>query len=61
MDEEPITEELRAVQGAREREERRQAEETPSPEDTQTHNRRADKAEYLRRKLEERADSERSG
>lgn len=61
MDEEPNTEELRHLQQERERQERRQAEEAVDEEDTQTHRRRADKAEYLRRKLEERAESERAG
>ena len=61
MDEEPPTEELRLRQLDRERTERRAADETDEPEDTHTHRRRADKAEYLRRKLEEREESERDG
>lgn len=61
MPEDPTTQELRALQARREREERRQAGEAASEEDTQAHERRADKAEYLRRKLAERADAERDG
>jgi hypothetical protein len=52
MAEEPDTEQLRAEQLARELE-------TPLEEETVQHERRADKAHYLREKLEERAHSER--
>jgi hypothetical protein len=37
----------------------RRAQESDSEEDTKTHERRAEKSEYLREKLEERAESER--
>ena len=61
MDEDPTTQELRLRQAQREREERERAGQAISEEDTQTHERRADKAEYLRRKLAERGESERDG
>ena len=61
MDEEPTTQELRERQLERERVEREDAEVSPDPQDTQAHERRADKARYLRRKLEEREESERDG
>ncbi len=61
MDEEPLTEELRERQAERERTERAHAREAGEDEDTQVHERRADRAAYLRRKLDERADSERRG
>ena len=59
MEEDPTTQELRVRQARREQEERRQAEEEPTMDGTEKHARRADKADYLRRKLEERARSER--
>lgn len=58
MGEDPVTEELRLRQGDRERSERRAADRSRDPE-TETHRARADKAAYLRRKLEHRARSER--
>jgi hypothetical protein len=61
MDEQPITEELRERQAERERTERAQARQSEGDENTQVHERRADRAAYLRRKLDERADSERRG
>ena len=54
----PSTEELRAVQARREEVERERAEETPDPTDELTHVRRADRAAYLRDKLDEQAQSE---
>ena len=60
MEEDPKTEELRVEQAERERAERGAEEQSPTEESTETHRRRADKAAYLREKLEERADSERS-
>jgi hypothetical protein len=61
-DEDPTTEELRLDQLKRAQSERREAEEAgragAEPEAEQ-HGRRAEKAEYLRRKLEERAEAER--
>jgi hypothetical protein len=59
VDDDPTTEELRLKQARREAEER-EAEDTAAMEDdTKTHRRRADKAAYLREKLEQRAESER--
>jgi hypothetical protein len=59
MDEDPTTEELRVEQLQRERAEREAAAEGVTPDDTEQHDRRADKASYLREKLEERARAER--
>lgn len=59
MAEEPSTEELRIAQAERETAERTRAEHGVTEEDTDQHERRADKAAYLRKKLEERAESER--
>jgi hypothetical protein len=56
--EDPTTRELRIRQEERESEERRQAEQAETEEATEEHARRADKAAYLREKLEERADAE---
>ena len=62
MTEDPTTEELRLSQVKRERTERSEANEAGEaglePEAEQ-HERRADKADYLRQKLEERAEAER--
>ncbi len=54
----PKTEEMRLEQLQRERSERRQADEAFEPADEDTHERRADRAAYLRKKLNERARSE---
>jgi hypothetical protein len=59
MEEDPTTRELRARQERREAEERESARETDSEDATDQHERRAEKAEYLKKKLEERAASER--
>jgi hypothetical protein len=59
MDEDPTTQELRVEQLQRERAEREAASEGVTPDDTEQHERRADKASYLREKLEERAEAER--
>ena len=56
---EPDTEELRAEQLTRELQERGQAAASPLDDDTAQHERRAEKAHYLREKLAERAESER--
>jgi hypothetical protein len=56
--EDPTTEELRVRQAEREAEERRQAAGGETEDETAEHERRADKAAYLRGKLEERADAE---
>lgn len=58
-DNEPTTHELRVRQRRLELAERRRAEEADSGADIASHQRRADKAEYLREKLEEREESER--
>ena len=57
--EDPTTEELRVEQLQREMEEKERAEESESEAETDTHDRRAMKAEYLRAKLEQRAEAER--
>jgi hypothetical protein len=59
MEYEPSTEELRAVQLQREASEAEQAQSAPDEQETAQHQRRADKARYLREKLEQRAESER--
>jgi hypothetical protein len=59
VSEDPTTQELRLDQLRREQAERKRAEKGVSPDDTGQHERRADKASYLREKLEERADAER--
>ena len=53
------TEDLRSEQERKKAEELRRAREAESEEDTKTHERRAQKSDYLREKLEERAESER--
>jgi hypothetical protein len=59
VDEDPTTQELRLKQAKRESSERGEADRTELEEDTAQHERRADKAAYLREKLEERAEAER--
>jgi hypothetical protein len=54
----PKTEELRLEQIQRERTEREQAGDAAEPADEKTHERRADRAAYLKEKLDERAKSE---
>ena len=54
----PKTEELRIEQVKRERSEREQADEAPEVAESRTHRRRAERAAYLKRKLDERARSE---
>jgi len=58
-EDEPTTEELHAVQAAREVRERRAAERSDSEEETAQHDRRAEKSAYLKEKLEEREEAER--
>ena len=55
----PTTEELRIEQARRGAAERESAAEAPTEEVAEQHGRRAEKADYLRRKLEERAEAER--
>lgn len=57
--EDPNTEELRVEQLQRELDEKKRAEEAELEHESDTHDRRAMRAEYLRAKLEERAESER--
>jgi hypothetical protein len=54
----PKTEELRLEQIDRERSEREQAGESSEPAEERAHRRRADRAAYLKSKLDERARSE---
>ena len=54
----PKTEEMRVVQTARERSEREQAGVAEEPAEEHAHRRRADRAAYLKEKLDERAKSE---
>jgi hypothetical protein len=54
----PKTEEMRIEQIERERAEREQAGASPEPAEERTHRRRADRAAYLKEKLDERAKSE---
>jgi hypothetical protein len=55
---EPETEELRVEQVKRERDERARARAADQPTEERQHERRAERADYLRAKLEERAKSE---
>jgi hypothetical protein len=57
--EDPTTQEHRIRQADRADEEREVAAEEPTEEGTDQHEARAAKADYLREKLEERADAER--
>jgi hypothetical protein len=57
--EDPTTRELRIAQEHKEKHEREAAEHGTSDVDTDTHDARAAKAAYLKRKLEERAEAER--
>ena len=59
-DDNPTTQQLRAVQADREVEERERAEEAPTDTEQLAAVRRADKAAYLKEKLDDQADSERS-
>lgn len=58
MDDEPTTQRLRAVQADRAVAEDARAEGSERPEEEHTHERRADKAAYLRDKLDEQAAAE---
>jgi hypothetical protein len=59
VEEDPTTGELRRQQTEREAGERKDAAEADREDETAQHERRADKAEYLREKLEERSEAER--
>ncbi len=54
----PKTEEMRLDQIRREREEREHARDAAEPAEEKSHSRRAQRAAYLREKLDERARSE---
>jgi hypothetical protein len=54
----PKTEELQIEQVQRELAERDQAKDAAEPAEEHTHDRRADRAAYLKKKLDERAKSE---
>lgn len=54
----PKTEELRLEQIQRERAERDQADEATESAEEKAHQRRAERAAYLKRRLDERAESE---
>jgi len=58
-DKDPTTQELRVRQMMREEEARVLSDKAPEEEDTAQFDRRADKAAYLKKKLEERAEAER--
>jgi hypothetical protein len=57
---EPTTEELRALQAERERDERRRAAQASTDADERAAVRRAEKAGYLKDRLDEQAASDRS-
>lgn len=57
-EDDPTTEQLRAVQSDREQEERERAEQALTDTEQLAAIRRADKAAYLKGKLDEQADSE---
>ena len=57
-DDEPTTQQLRAVQSEREQEQRARAEQAPTDIEQLAAVRRADKAAYLKDKLDEQAESE---
>ena len=60
MQEDPKTEELRTDQLDREAIERERARHAATEDEAEAHDRRAEKAAYLHKKLEERAESERA-
>ena len=57
-EEDPETGELKRSQIERVREERQREDDAIEGEEAETHGRRAEKADYLREKLEERAEAE---
>jgi hypothetical protein len=59
-EEDPTTQELRIEQLQREATERERADASIDEDEAEQHERRADKATYLREKLEQRADAERA-
>jgi hypothetical protein len=59
MDDEPTTEELRISQLDQETSERERERQAVTGDEAEKHGRRAEKAEYLREKLTQRAEAER--
>jgi hypothetical protein len=59
MPDELDTQRMHAIQDERAREEARRAEEATEPDEARAHERRADKAAYLRERLREADESER--
>ena len=59
MEEDPTTQELRLEQQRKEEEEREEERRSTTEDEAEQHERRADKADYLKKKLEERAEAER--
>ena len=59
MEEDPTTQELRIEQLQRELAERKRADDTPLEDESAQHERRAERAAYLRGRLEQRAEAER--
>lgn len=59
VDPEPKTEELKLRQAGHEHEERTLEADSKTSAEAESHRRRADKAQYLREKLEQREESER--
>jgi hypothetical protein len=59
ISEKRITEELRRAQSERAAVERERADAAADEQESKQHRRRAEKAQYLRQKLEQRAESER--
>ena len=57
-DDEPTTQELKAVQAERAEHEARRADDADQPDEARAHGRRADKAAYLRDRLAEAERSE---
>jgi hypothetical protein len=59
LDDDPTTEELRAVQAHREEAERDRAAVADDESEERTHERRAERAAYLKDKLDEQAEADR--
>jgi hypothetical protein len=58
---EPTTQELRAIQSRRVSEEAERAASSSDPEDERAHERRAERAAYLRDRLDEQAEADADG
>jgi hypothetical protein len=59
VEEDPTTQELRLEQERKEEEEREEERRSTTEDEAEQHERRAEKADYLKKKLEERAEAER--